>query len=44
MRISTMLFVSEFEELCFEALQSLMGLRKAGLSHVVFLHAIQRVR
>ena len=39
-----MLFVSEFEELWFDALQSLMGLRKAGLNHVVFLHVIPRER
>jgi len=42
MKITTMLFVSEFEELWFDALQSLMGLRKAGLNHVVFLHVIPR--
>ncbi len=42
MKITTMLFVSEFDELWFDALQSLLGLRKAGLNHVVFLHVIQR--
>jgi nucleotide-binding universal stress UspA family protein len=42
MKITTMLFVSEFEELWLDALQSLMGLRKAGLNHVVFLHVIPR--
>lgn len=42
MKITKMLFVSEFEELWLDALQSLMGLRKAGLNHVVFLHVIQR--
>jgi nucleotide-binding universal stress UspA family protein len=42
MKITTMLFVSEFEELWFDALQSLMGLRKTGMNHVVFLHVIQR--
>jgi nucleotide-binding universal stress UspA family protein len=42
MKITTMLFVSEFEELWFDALQSLMALRKAGLNHVVFLHVIPR--
>lgn len=42
MKISTMLFVSEFEELWFDALQSLMALRKSGLNHVVFLHVIHR--
>jgi nucleotide-binding universal stress UspA family protein len=42
MKITKMLFVSEFEELWLDALQSLMGLRKAGLNHVVFLHVIHR--
>jgi nucleotide-binding universal stress UspA family protein len=42
MKISKMLFVSEFEELWLDALQSLMGLRKSGLNHVVFLHVISR--
>jgi len=42
MKIGTILFVSEFEELWFDALQSLMGLRKAGMNHVVFLHVIHR--
>ena len=42
MKITTMLFVSDFEELWFDALQSLMSLRKAGLNHVVFLHVIYR--
>ncbi|OHD65607.1 MAG: universal stress protein family protein [Spirochaetes bacterium RBG_13_51_14] len=42
MGIRKMLFVTEFEELWFDALQSLMDLRKAGLNHVVFLHVIDR--
>jgi len=42
MKITKILFVSEFEELWFDALQSLMGLRKVGMNHVVFLHVIQR--
>jgi len=42
MKINKMLFVSKFEELRLDALQSLMGLRKAGLSHVVFLYVISR--
>jgi len=42
MKIKKMLFVSEFEQLWFDALQSLMGLRKCGLNHVVFLHVIKR--
>jgi nucleotide-binding universal stress UspA family protein len=42
MEIKKMLFVTDFEELWFDALKSLMDLRKAGLNHVVFLHVIQR--
>jgi nucleotide-binding universal stress UspA family protein len=42
MEIKKILFVTEFEELWFDALQSLMDLRKAGLNHVVFLHVIER--
>jgi len=36
------LFVTKFEELWFDALESLMDLRKASLNHVVFLNVIQR--
>ncbi|NVL91661.1 MAG: universal stress protein [Desulfobacterales bacterium] len=42
MKITKILFVTDFEELLFNALQSLMGLRKAGLNHVVLLHVIPR--
>jgi len=42
MKIDKMLFVSEFEELWLDALQSLMSLRKAGMNDVVFLHVISR--
>jgi nucleotide-binding universal stress UspA family protein len=42
MKITKMLFVSDFAELWLDALQSLMELRKAGLNHVVFLHVIHR--
>lgn len=42
MKISKMLFVSEFEELWLDALQSLMSLRKAGMNNVAFLHVISR--
>ena len=42
MKISKILFVSEFEELWLDALQSLMVLRKAGMNDVVFLHVISR--
>jgi nucleotide-binding universal stress UspA family protein len=42
MKISKILFVSEFEELWLDALQSLMALRKAGMNNVAFLHVIHR--
>ena len=42
MKITKILFVSEFEELWLDALQSLMVLRKAGMNDVVFLHVISR--
>jgi nucleotide-binding universal stress UspA family protein len=42
MDIKKMLFVTKFEELWFDALQSLLDLNKAALNHVVFLHVIQR--
>jgi len=42
MEIKKILFVTEFEELWFDALQSLMDLREVGLNHVVFLHVIER--
>jgi nucleotide-binding universal stress UspA family protein len=42
MKISKILFVSEFEELWLDALQSLMALRKAGMNNVVFLHVISK--
>ena len=37
-----MLFVTDFEGLWFDALRSLMGLRKVGLDHVVLLNVIER--
>lgn len=42
MKVNKILFVSEFEELWLDALQSLMSLRKAGMNDVVFLHVISR--
>ncbi len=42
MKIRKMLFVSEFDELWLDALQSLMSLRKVGMNNVVFLHVISR--
>jgi len=42
MEIKKILFVTDFEELWFDALRSLMGLRKAGLDHVVLMHVLER--
>lgn len=42
MGIKKLLFVTQFEELWFDALQSLMDLRKTGLNHVVFIHVVER--
>ena len=41
-KMKKMLFVTQFEKLWFDALQSLMDLRKSGFNHVVFLHVIER--
>lgn len=42
MEINKLLFVTSFEELCFDALRSLLDLRKASLNHIVFLNVIER--
>ncbi len=42
MEIKKMLFVSDFDELWFDALRSLMTLREVGLDHVVLMHVIER--
>ncbi len=42
MDIEKLLFVTKFEELWFDALQSLLALQKAELHHVVFLNVIER--
>ncbi|MEW5909718.1 MAG: universal stress protein, partial [Thermodesulfobacteriota bacterium] len=42
MKIEKLLFVTKFEKLWFDALESLLDLRKAGLNHVVFLNVIER--
>ena len=42
MDIRKILFVTKFEELWFDAVESLMDLRKASLDHVVFLSVIER--
>lgn len=42
MDIRKILFVTKFEELWFDAVESLMDLRKASFNHVVFLNVIER--
>jgi len=44
MDIQKLLFVTKFEELGFDALQSLLTLRSASLKHVVFVNVIERSR
>lgn len=44
MKTKKLLFVTKFEELGFDALKSLLGLRQAGLEHVVFVNVIERER
>lgn len=44
MDIKRILFVTKFEALCFDALQSLLRLRAAALEHVIFLNVIERER
>ena len=44
MEIKKLLFVTKFEKLGFDAVQSLLGLRKAALNHVVFVNVIERDR
>jgi nucleotide-binding universal stress UspA family protein len=42
MDIRKILFVTQFEELWFDALQSLLDLKRAALEHVVFVNVIER--
>jgi nucleotide-binding universal stress UspA family protein len=42
MEIKKLLFVTKFEDLCYDALNSLLSLQKAALEHVVFLNVIER--
>lgn len=42
MYIKKLLFVTKFDELCFDALNSLLTLRNADLEHVVFLNVMER--
>ena len=44
MYIKKLLFVTKFEELGFDALRSLLNLRKSALEHVVFVNVIERDR
>ena len=40
--IKKILFVTRFEDLCFDAVRSLLALRQTGLAHIVFLNVIDR--
>ncbi len=42
MDIQKLLFATQFDDLWFDALQSLLGLKKVALNHVVFLNVIER--
>ncbi len=42
MKINKLLFVTKFEDLCYDALNPLLSLMKADLEHVVFLNVIER--
>ncbi len=42
MKIKKLLFVTKFESLCYDALHSLLSMRRADLEHVVFLNVIER--
>ena len=42
MEIKKLLFVTKFEDLCYDALNTLLSLRNADLEHVVFLNVIER--
>lgn len=42
MQIKKLMFVTKFDQLGFDALESLLNLRKAALRHVVFLNVIER--
>lgn len=44
MKIKKLLFVTKFEELGYDAVQSLLGLTKADLNHIVFINVIERER
>jgi nucleotide-binding universal stress UspA family protein len=44
MKLTRLLFVTKFEELGFDAVQSLLSLTKADLNHIVFINVIERDR
>ena len=44
MKINKILFVTKFEELGYDTVQSLLGLTKADLNHIVFINVIERER
>jgi nucleotide-binding universal stress UspA family protein len=44
MDIKKLLFVTKFEELGFDALQSILNLRQVALNHIVFVNVIERER
>ncbi len=42
MKIKKILFVTKFDDLCYNALKSLLDLTKASLEHVIFLNVIEK--
>jgi nucleotide-binding universal stress UspA family protein len=42
MKIQKLMFVTKFEDLGYDAIQSLLSLRKASLEHIVFMNVIER--
>ena len=42
MKIKKLLFVTKFEDLCYDAMNALLDLRRADLEHVIFLNVIER--
>jgi len=44
MKLARLLFVTKFEELGFDAVQSLLSLTKADLNHIVFINVIEKDR
>jgi len=42
MKIKKLMFVTKFEDLGYDAIQSLLSLRKASLEHIIFMNVIER--